>query len=187
MDELLEESRMDIVSETATTHRHDNNGDESSESVSSYDDDMDLGYQVKPVEGLNLIIQSFDKLDDGEAELLLRDTMPAYVFLYDSEPNFVRALEIYSNALYAMNESENKLQVFFLLYQSSVEESNFLQNLEREKRAFDRLIDHQKRMPSSMPTFNHFTLQEMQQARGDVGGSYAGGSLVRYSVLISPD
>ena len=142
---------------------------------------MDLGYQVKPVEGLNLIIQSFDKLDDGEAELLQRDTMPAYVI------NFVRALEIYSNALYDMNESESKLQVFFFLYQSSVEESNFLQILEREKRAFDRLIDHQKRMPSSMPTFNHFTLQEMQQARGDVGGSYAGGSLVRYSVLISPD
>ena len=179
MDELLEESKIDIVCETAATHRHDGYDDESGENVSSSDDDMDLGYQVKPVEGLNLIIQSFDKLDDGEAELLLRDTMPAYVILYDSEPNFVRALEIYSNALYAMNGSEDKLEVFFLLYQSSVEESNFLQTLEREKKAFDRLIDHQKRMPSSMPTFNHFTSQEMQQAGGGVGGSYAGGSLVR--------
>lgn len=175
LDEVIEESRVDIESEHITKPL--NSEDESSDASSSDDDTPELGYRVRPVEGLNLIIRSFDKLDDGEAELLLRDVMPSYVILYDSEPNFVRALEIYSNSIQAIDESM-KLDVFFLLYESSAEESSFLQTLDREKKSFDRLIDHQKRMPSVLPTFNNFTTQEMQVARGGVGGSYAGGSLV---------
>ncbi|KAL7515474.1 hypothetical protein ACHAXN_012795 [Cyclotella atomus] len=176
LDEVLEESKMDIVTEAAVGLQ-DNSDDESTGSSSSDEDDPELGYRVKPVEGLNLIIRAFDKLDDGEAELLLKDTMPSYVILFDSEPNFVRALEIYSNTMREMDETADKLQVFFLLYESSAEESSFLQTLDREKKAFDKLIDHQKRMLSAMPTFNNFTTQEMQQARGGADGSYAGGTM----------
>jgi DNA excision repair protein ERCC-4 len=177
LDAVLEESKMDIIPGAVINN---DLGDESDNSSSSSDPDCpELGYHVKPVEGLNLIIRTFDKLDDGEAELLLRDTMPSYVILYDSEPNFVRALEIYSNSVHAMDESADKLQVFFLVYESSAEESSFLQALDSEKRAFDRLIDHQRRMPSVLPTFNNFSTQEMQLANGGVGGSYAGGTMVR--------
>jgi DNA excision repair protein ERCC-4 len=183
LDEAVEESKRDIMSfshEAALRHLDDSEDDSTSCSSSDDNDDNDveLGYKVKPLEGLNLIIRAFDKLDDGEAELLLRDAMPSYVILYDSEPNFIRALEIYSNSVDALDNSADRLQVFFLLYESSAEESSFLQALDREKKAFERLIDHKKRMPHVLPTFNNFSSQEMQQARGGVGGSYAGGTLV---------
>ena len=188
LEDVLEESKIDIVSENAVRPTHESDGNDSSDVSSSGDDDSDgdleLGYRVKPVDGLNLIIRAFDKLDDGEAELLLRDTMPSYVILYDNpDPNFVRSLEIYSNSIQAMDKSADQLQVFFLLYESSAEESSFLQILDREKKAFDRLIEHQKRMPSVMPTFNNFSTQEMQLARGGVGGSYASGAMVRHGSL----
>ncbi|KAL7487903.1 hypothetical protein ACHAW6_013850, partial [Cyclotella cf. meneghiniana] len=181
LDEVVEESKRDIVSvshEAALRHLDDSDNDATSSSSSDDDDnDVELGYKVKPLEGLNLIIRAFDKLDDGEAELLLRDVMPSYVILYDSEPNFIRALEIYSNSVYALDNTAERIQVFFLLYESSAEESSFLHALDREKKAFERLIDQKKRMPYLLPTFNNFSSQEMQQARGGVGGSYAGGTL----------
>eukprot|EP00804_Cyclotella_cryptica_P016454 CCRYP_004697-RB/>CCRYP_004697-RB protein AED:0.37 eAED:0.37 QI:377/1/1/1/1/1/4/17/1072 len=179
LDEVVEESKRDIMSYSheAALRPWDDSDSESTSSSSSDDDDPELGYTVKPLEGFNLIIRAFDKLDDGEAELLLRDVMPSYVILYDSEPNFIRALEIYSNSVHALDNSTDRLQVFFLLYEAIAEESSFLQSLDREKKAFERLIDHKKRMPHALPTFNNFSTQEMQQTRGGVGGSYAGGTL----------
>ena len=181
LEDVLEESKIDVNFDDVGRHLHDSDeGDATNCSSSGDDDDLELGYRVKHVDGLNLIIHAFDKLDDGEAELLLRDCLPSYVILYDNpDPSFVRSLEIYSNSIQAMDESIDQLQVFFLLYESSAEESSFLQILDREKKAFDRLIEHQKRMPSAMPTFNNFSTQEMQLARGGVGGSYASGTMVR--------
>ena len=63
---------------------------------------------------------------------------------------------------------DDRLQVFFLLYEASAEDIKFTKSLDREKNAFDRLIDHKKRMPTSLPTFNNFSTQEMQQACGGV-------------------
>ena len=182
LDKVIEESKIDIVS-GADISRLNELDDLSTESYASFDneDDTTYGYQVKAVHGLNLIIRTFDKLDDGEAELLLRDLMPSYVILYDSEPNFVRSLEIYSNSIQSIDEFRDKLEVFFLSYASSAEESLFLQTLDREKKAFDRLIDHQKRMPNVV--FNNFTSQEMQLSRGGVGGSYADGTMVSLTML----
>ena len=186
LDEVVEESRNILAMPTnATFEPSDDSDSESAYSSSSEDDSTEPGYQVKPAEGLNLVIRAFDKLEDGEAELLLRDIMPSYVILYDSEPNFVRALEIYSNSLHALDESSDRLQVFFLLYEASAEESSFLQALDREKNAVERLIDHKKRMPYSLPTFNNFSTQEMQQAGGGAGGSYAGGRLVRHRDILT--
>ncbi len=55
---------------------------------------------------------------------------------------------------------------------------NFLSSLDREKDAFDNLIEHKKRMPTSMSSMNNFSCtQEMQQACGGFGGSYASGML----------
>lgn len=122
-------------------------------------------------------------MEEGEADLVLRDLSPSYVIMVDSSPSFIRSLEIYSNGMYNVPK-EDRLRVFFLLYEHSAELHNFIHTLDREKEAFDRLIDHKKRMPRSLPSFNNFSTQEMQQARGGFGGSYAGGSLVSFSCFV---
>jgi len=109
-----------------------------------------------------------------ESLLLLNDIDPYAVILYDSDPSFIRSLEIYSNlSKAAAQPSCDRLQVFFLLYEACQEQFDFLKTLEREKDAFDRLIEHRKRMPRVI-TSNHYTYQEMQMTRG-AAGSYAGG------------
>ena len=141
---------------------------------------------MEPIEGMRLFIRTFSKVSEGESSMLLHDTRPQYIVMYDSDEAFIRTLEIYSNSMKPNNlgispsptlAEEDRLQVFFLLYQHCAEEYNFTRSLEKEKDAFDRLIEHKKRMPTQLPTFNNFTTQEMQQACGGAGGSYAGGSL----------
>ena len=70
----------------------------------------------------------------------------------------------------------DRLRVFFMLFEASSEEKNFLKALEREQKAFERLIQHKKTMPMPLNTVNTAT-QEMQLAMGGAAGSYAGGSL----------
>lgn len=150
----------------------------------SSDDEDELAFKVEPVEGLKLFIRTFSKVEEGEASILLHDIRPDYVVMYDSDPSFIRTLEIYSNSMHNSITSsstelstEDRLQVYFLLYEASAEDSNFLTSLEREKEAFDRLIEHTKRMPTTLPAFGTFSTQEMLLSSGGVGGSYAGGTL----------
>mmetsp|Transcript_22331 Transcript_22331/g.54087 ORF Transcript_22331/g.54087 Transcript_22331/m.54087 type:complete len:1112 (+) Transcript_22331:42-3377(+) len=180
---LLEEAIQESAGDMTTIFQGKDYSDDSSANSSSSDDEDEIAYKVEPIEAqVCLFIRSFSKLGEGEATLLLHDIQPKYVVMYDSDPSFIRTLEIYSNSMIGESSSatlaeKERLQVFFLLYQASAEEINFLKSLEREKEAFKKLIDHKKRMPTSLPTFNNFSTQEMQQACGGVGGSYAGGKL----------
>lgn len=189
-DEAVEESRGGMKTESTMEsmfQRIDTENDYSDEgSVDSWssEDEDELAYKVEPIEGLSLFVRTFSKLGEGEASLLLHDIQPNYVVMYDSDPSFIRTLEIYSNSMKPPSTSfvatlaeEDRLQVFFLLYESSAEDINFLKTLEREKASFDTLIEHKKRMPTSLPSFNNFSTQEMQQSLGGMGGSYAGGTL----------
>ena len=104
--------------------------------------------------------------------------------MYDSDPSFIRTLEIYSNSMKPSTDhatsllaKEDRLQVFFLLYEASAEDINFTKELEKEKAAFDELIEHKTRMPNVLPSLNLYATQEMQQAGGGAAGSYAGGTL----------
>lgn len=182
LDEAVKNSSIE-----AKFQRIDNGNEFSDEgSIDSWssNDADEITYKVEPTDGLKLFIRTFSKVEEGEASILLHDVRPDYVVMYDSDPSFVRTLEIYSNCMkypdtYPSSEisKEVSLQVYFLLYENSAEDSNFLSSLEREKEAFDRLIEHTKRMPTSLPSLCTFSTQEMQQSGGGVGGSYAGGTL----------
>lgn len=181
LDEAVKTSTMEAKFQRINT---DNAiSDEGSVDSWSSDDEDEVAFKVKPVVGLKLFIRTFSKVEEGEASILLHDIRPDYVVMYDSDPSFIRTLEIYSNSMNSTGTSstdlskEDRLQVYFLLYEGSAEDSNFLSSLEREKDAFDRLIEHTKRMPTSLPAFGTFSTQEMQQSCGGVGGSYAGGTL----------
>ncbi len=161
----------------------ENESTEGSVGSSSSDDEDEVVFKVEPIEGLKLFIRTFSKVEEGEASILLHDIRPDYVVMYDSDPSFIRTLEIYSNSMKNPSVSsvelskEDRLQVYFLLYEASAEDSNFLTSLERETGAFDRLIEHTKRMPTTLPAFGSFSTQEMLQSCGGVGGSYASGTL----------
>ena len=181
LEEAVEESRGDLTAaaEPVLFQRVDTGdySDGSEDSWSSDDDEAELAYKVEPIEGLQLFIRTFSKLGEGAASIMLNDIQPQYVVMYDSEPSFIRSLEIYSNSMKSQTADATKLEVFFLLYEATAEDINFSKALDREKDAFDKLIFHQKRMPTTMPLFNNFSTQEMQQALGGAGGSYAGGTL----------
>jgi DNA excision repair protein ERCC-4 len=124
---------------------------------------------------LRLVIKSLSSTDGNHAGILLQDLDPKYIVFYDPDISFVRAVEIYSSM---QPETEERLKVYFMLFEASAEEKTFRKALEREQNAFERLIHHKKIMATPVNTLA--VTQEMQQAmaagNGSVG-SYADGSL----------
>lgn len=122
---------------------------------------------------LRVVLKSYSSMDGGDASLLLQDLRPKYVILYDAEVSFIRAVEVNS----ALCCATDPVRVFFLMFEASAEEKNFMKALDREKDAFERLIHHKKTMP--LPALHSHATQEMQQAaeQGMVSASYMGGSL----------
>ncbi len=189
LDEAVEQSRGNTkTSNIEAVFQRADIGEESSSEGSlgwSSDDEDELAYKVEPIDGLKLFIRTFSNMAEGEASIVLHDIRPSYVVMYDSDPSFIRTLELFSNSTNNSGTSkstklpeDDRLEVFFLLYEASAEDINFLSFLDREKDAFDTLIEHKKRMPTSMSSMNSFSsTQEMQQACGGFGGSYASGML----------
>lgn len=132
-------------------------------------------HKVSMLDNLRVTIQTYTSSEGEEAYLLLNDIKPTHVVLYDAEPSFIRSLEIHS----ACSESlqNDSLRVYFMLFESSAEEKNYLKALEREQNAFERLIQHKKSMPLPVNMLGPWTTQEMQQAGNAVAGSYSGGAL----------
>lgn len=139
------------------------------------DNDESKWFDVHMANEMRLFIRSYSSIDGDQASLLLQDLNPPYVVLYDADVSFVRAVEIHSSL---QPDDQERIRVYFMLFEASAEEKKFRKALEREQNAFERLIHHKKIMA---PTFNTLsgTTQEMQQAMesGCVAGTYAGGSL----------
>lgn len=66
---------------------------------------------------------------------LLEDKKPLYIILYDPNLGFIRRLEIYK----AMHP-ELPIKVYFMMYDNSIEETQYLAWIRREKAAFEKLI-----------------------------------------------
>ena len=153
---------------------------------SSSEDEEELLFKVRKIDGLRVIIQTLPSTEGDRALLLLEDLKPGFVVLYDAEPSFIRSLEIHAAAISPGIETSKgnsnqtskrtRFRVFFMLFEASSEEKNFLKAIEREQSAFEKLIYHKKSMPLPVTTMGGST-QEMQQAMGGAGGSYAEGTL----------
>lgn len=130
--------------------------------------------KVTEMEGLHVIIQTYTSVEGEQAYLLLNDVQPTHVILYDANPSFIRSLEIHTAC---MEHGSQKLSVYFMLFESSAEEKNYLQALEREQNAFERLIQHKKTMATPMNMVGPWTTQEMQNAGDSAVSSYCNGSL----------
>jgi hypothetical protein len=72
----------------------------------------------------------------GYAEWNILDSKkPLYIIMYDPDLGFIRRLEVYK----ALNP-QSHTKVYFMMYDNSVEESQYLATVRREKEAFEKLI-----------------------------------------------
>lgn len=134
----------------------------------------EVRYKVTEMDDLRVIIQTYTSAEGEAAYLLLNDVQPSHIVLYDADPAFIRSIEIHS----ACNESDpHKLSVYFMLFEASAEEKNYVKALEREQNAFEKLIQHKKTMATPMTMIGPWTTQEMQCAGNSAVNSYNHGSL----------
>jgi DNA excision repair protein ERCC-4 len=82
----------------------------------------------------NVTIEVYEDLDLTSASLLT-NLMPKFIVIYDPEVSFVRQIEIFKSLF-----SEHPIQVYFLVYDNSVEEQKYLSLIRREKESFEKLI-----------------------------------------------
>uniref|UniRef100_M4BN67 ERCC4 domain-containing protein n=1 Tax=Hyaloperonospora arabidopsidis (strain Emoy2) TaxID=559515 RepID=M4BN67_HYAAE len=71
------------------------------------------------------------------ASAFLEDITPSYIVLYDPDMAFIREVEVFHASHVA------PLEIYFMMYNESTEQQSYLSEIQREKRAFDKLI-HQK-------------------------------------------
>ncbi|XP_048262772.1 DNA repair endonuclease XPF isoform X2 [Bombus terrestris] len=84
-----------------------------------------------------VLIQSLKKHGDPMAlQRALTEHTPTNIIMYVADMSAVRQIEVYQN-----NNPSIDLKVYFLIYESSVEEQEYLTSLRREKEAFHLLIN----------------------------------------------
>ncbi|KAF6772721.1 hypothetical protein AHF37_08635 [Paragonimus kellicotti] len=102
--------------------------------------------------GLPNVMGAQDQRDDflqifGHRLAYVLDSLqPRYVILYEPRVAWVRELEVHNARRHAaaaaddVSSSLQPLDIFFMLYENSVEEQRYLTHLRREKEAFESLI-----------------------------------------------
>ena len=78
---------------------------------------------------------------------VLDEVLPHYIVLYDPNVGIIRQVEVYQALMPKL-----KLKIYFLLYEESVEEQQYLSSLRKENQAFDSLIRNREvGFPFSLP------------------------------------
>jgi DNA excision repair protein ERCC-4 len=105
----------------------------------SKEDHTHFGLLTEPV----VVFHALDSSSEQPHQLfrVLCDLRPHYVVMYDPDVRSVRQLEVYQ-----ASHPSASLRVYFLLYDSSVEEQKYLTALRREKEAFQQLIKDRAHM-----------------------------------------
>jgi len=84
----------------------------------------------------SILIHSLkERADPFALRQALYKIRPRFIVIYDCDMSFVRQVEVYQAV-----HSENKIRVYFLVYDASAEEQAYLTTLRREKEAFEMLI-----------------------------------------------
>jgi DNA excision repair protein ERCC-4 len=83
----------------------------------------------------NIIIARYNPVSNSEISILETYT-PRYVIMYDPRPSFIRQLELF-NSLYPETRVKT---LYFLMYEKSIEEQNYLSLLRKERESFEKLI-----------------------------------------------
>ena len=101
----------------------------------------------------NIIIKLHDKRHSKEAFDLLQEVQPSFVIMYDANPTLTRQLE-----MYAASRPGRALRIYFLVYEGSVEERSYLEDIELERKAFQQLIEHKSMMMGTERSNSQFAV-----------------------------
>ncbi|EPY49939.1 DNA repair endonuclease XPF [Schizosaccharomyces cryophilus OY26] len=105
--------------------------------------------------------------------LLLNSLRPRFIIMFDSDPDFIRRIEVYK-ATYPQRAT----RVYFIYYGGSVEEQKYLYTVRREKDSFSKLIRERSNMAVVLTGENErFEGQETKFLR-NVNTRIAGGGHV---------
>ncbi|KAJ3123807.1 hypothetical protein HK100_011478 [Physocladia obscura] len=75
-------------------------------------------------------------MNGDDDSVMLEKLQPSTVVMYDVDPAFIRRLEVW----HALNNGKRHLNVYFVIYDNSVEEQKYLTSLRKEKESFEKLI-----------------------------------------------
>ncbi|KAI8638095.1 hypothetical protein BD408DRAFT_485756 [Parasitella parasitica] len=84
--------------------------------------------------------------EEDANEQVLQDAQPRFIVLFDPSPAFVRQIEVYRTQHPTVD-----IRVYFMLYENSVEEQNYLSLIRKEKESFERLIHEKSIMAIPLP------------------------------------
>ncbi|OBZ86984.1 DNA repair protein rad16 [Choanephora cucurbitarum] len=110
--------------------------------IKASNDDILPSFEEIPKTSL-ITIQCYE---DDISHQILEDTQPRFIIMFDPHPAFIRQVEVY-RALHPSIE----IKVYFMLYENSVEEQNYLSLIKKEKESFERLIHEKSIMTIPLP------------------------------------
>ncbi|KAI8990055.1 hypothetical protein BDB01DRAFT_756085 [Pilobolus umbonatus] len=106
-------------------------------------DDILPTFEEIPANSL-MTIQCYE---DDMNDQILEDYKPSFIVMFDPNPAFIRQVEVYR-----ASNPQIQLRVYFMLYENSVEEQNYLNTIRKEKESFEKLIHEKSIMAIPLPT-----------------------------------
>ena len=122
---------------------------------------------------------------------VLNHIQPSFVVMYDPDAAFIRELEVYK-----AQHPDAPLKVYFMVYDTSLEEQKYLSSIKRESAAFEHLIRTKQHMavpaeqegrtdaqnPLPLPLPNSLARQRIEESR-ETSTRKGGGSLTMRTSL----
>jgi DNA excision repair protein ERCC-4 len=112
-----------------------------------------------------IIVAKYNHQSDNQ---LLQELMPSFIVMYDPDLSFIRRVEVYQ----AIHKN-NPAKTYFMYYNDSVEEQNYLTTIRKEKEAFTKLIREKSKLPSffeSDEDFSKFKVRKSQVMNTRIAG-----------------
>ena len=128
--------------------------------------DMEESYTLLEMKDL-VIVHPYDGDKD---DMVLEETKPRYIVMYEPDPAFIRRVEVYRSS-----HTDRSVRVYFLYYKDSVEERRFLSQLRREKDAFTHLIRERSTMTVTLTLDAHGVEDPQEQFLRTINTRIAGG------------
>ena len=135
-----EESKEEVISSTPDTIIIDDGDDD--------DSTEEKKEELEEIKVVPVKMNCFEVIDVPQVVIqpygnltVLEDISPQYVVLYNPEVSFIRQLEVYQYC-----KPKPKLKVYFLLYEDSVEEQQYLSTLNKENQSFESLIRSREKL-----------------------------------------
>jgi DNA excision repair protein ERCC-4 len=103
---------------------------------------------AKRLDSQNIFIELHNKRHSNRAYDILHEVEPSFIIMYDANPTLTRQLELYATA-----RPNKTIRVYFLVYEGSMEERTYLDDIKQERSAFQKLIEHKSLMTGTDSIF----------------------------------